>query len=69
VETVMTTLSISLSDDRQARLRSLAERAGLTVEEYLQRRVEKLLDGPDDAFNQAARYVLDKNAELYRRLA
>jgi hypothetical protein len=33
------------------------------------RRVEQLLDHPDEQFRQAADYVLKKNAELYRRLA
>jgi hypothetical protein len=51
-----------------AQLRLRAEQAGLTPEEFLRRRVEQLLDRPDESFRQAA-YVLQKNAELYRRLA
>jgi hypothetical protein len=31
--------------------------------------VEELLANPDEKFDEAARYVLEKNAELYRRLA
>jgi hypothetical protein len=31
--------------------------------------IEELLSRPEDAFKQAAGYVLKKNAELYRRLA
>ncbi|MFO0844213.1 MAG: hypothetical protein U0797_17725 [Gemmataceae bacterium] len=49
----MTTVTIPLSEEKQARLRSLAERAGLSAEEFLRRRVEKLLEEPDDAFNEA----------------
>jgi antitoxin FitA len=65
----MTTVTIPLSEEKQARLQSLAERAGMTSEEFLRRRVEKLLEEPDDAFTEAVGYVLGKNAELYRRLA
>ncbi len=65
----MTMITIPLSDERVARLRIWAEQAGLAPEEYLRRRVEQLLDQPDEDFRQAAAYVLQKNAELYRRLA
>jgi hypothetical protein len=65
----MTTITIPLAHDRAARLRAWAEQAGLTPEEFLRRRVHELLDRPDEQFTQAAAYVLEKNAELYRRLA
>jgi len=65
----MTTITIPLPDDKAARLRTLAEQAGLSPEELLRRHVEQLLDRPDEAFAEATRYVLEKNAELYRRLA
>jgi hypothetical protein len=65
----MTTITIPLSDDRLAQLRARAEQTGLTPEEFLRRRVEQLLDRPDEPFRQAAAYVVQKNAELYRRLA
>jgi hypothetical protein len=64
----MTTITIPLSEERFAQLRLWAEQAGLPPEEFLRRRVEQLLDRPDDQFRQAAAYVLQKNAELYRRL-
>ena len=65
----MTTISIPLSENRLTQLRIWAEQAGLAPEEFLRRRVEQLLDRPDEQFRQAATYVLQKNAELYRRLA
>jgi hypothetical protein len=65
----MTTIAIPLSDECLAQLRQWAEQAGLPPEEFLRRRVEQLLDRPDEQFRQAAAYVLEKNAELYRRLA
>jgi len=65
----MTMITIPLSDERLAHLRGWAEQTGLSPEEFLRRRVEQLLDRPDEQFRQAAAYVLQKNAELYRRLA
>jgi hypothetical protein len=65
----MTTITVPLSEEQLAQLRVWAQRAGLPPEEYLRRRVEQLLDRPDESFRQAAAYVLQKNAELYRRLA
>ena len=65
----MTTITVPLSEERLAQLRVWAEQAGLPPEEYLRRRVEQLLDRPNEQFQQAATYVLQKNAELYRRLA
>ncbi len=65
----MTTITIPLSDERAAQLRLWAEEAGLPPEEFLRRRVEQLLDRPDVQFQKAADHLLQKNAELYRRLA
>jgi hypothetical protein len=65
----MTMITIPLSEERLAQLRVWAEQAGLTPEEFLGRRVDHLLDQPDEPFRQAAAYVLQKNTELYRRLA
>lgn len=65
----MTTITIPLSEERLAQLRLWAEQAGLPPEEFLRQRVEQLLDRLDDQFRQAATYVLQKNADLYRRLA
>jgi hypothetical protein len=65
----MTTIEIPLSKERLAQLRAWAEQVGLSPEEFLRRRVEQLLDRPDEPFTTAAVYSLLKNDELYRRLA
>ena len=65
----MTMISIQLSDERLAQLRTWAEQAGLTPEEFLRRHVDQLLERNDKSFREAAEYVLHKNAELYQRLA
>lgn len=65
----MTTITIPISDERQSRLRELAAQAGVPPEEFLRLRVECWLGQPDEAFEEAVDHVLQKNAELYRRLA
>ena len=64
----MTIISIPLAEEQQAQLQALADHVGLSAEEYLQRRVKALLARPDPAFDEAAAHVMQKNAELYRRL-
>jgi hypothetical protein len=65
----MTQITIPLTDDRVAELRIRAQKAGLAPEEFLRLRVEQLLTQPDEQFREAAAYVLEKNTDLYRRLA
>ena len=65
----MTMITIPLSDTRLAQLQIWAEQTGLSPEEFLSRRVEQLLEQPEERFQKAAEFVLQKNAELYRRLA
>jgi len=65
----VTTIAVPISDERLARLRDLATRAGVTPEEYVGRHLDELLAGPVEPFDDAAAYVLAKNAELYRRLS
>jgi len=65
----MPTITITLSDDHSARLKQLAEGAGVLPEDLLRASVEAWLARPKEDFARAADYVLLKNAELYRRLA
>ena len=65
----MTSITIPLSDEQVSQLRIRAEEAGLPPEEFLRRRVEQLLARPVQQFQKAADHLLQKNAELYRRLA
>lgn len=65
----MATLNLTLSDVAFDRLRAHAARFGVTPEEMARRVLEAWLDQPTEDFAVVARYVLDKNAELYRRLA
>ena len=65
----MSTITITLAEDRLAKLRDLAARLEVTPEDLARVGVEELLSRPEDAFQRAADYVLGKNAELYRRPA
>ena len=65
----MTSITITLPEDRLAKLREIAARLNVTPEDLARVSIEELLTRPDETFKQAAEYVLKKNAELYRRLA
>lgn len=65
----MSTLTITLSDDRLAKLREIANRFNIKPEDLARFSIEELLTRPDESFQKAADYILNKNAELYRRLA
>ena len=62
-------VSIDLSESQAERLRAVAERFGLQLEDLLQASVLDLLSQPDEDFHHAAEHVLRKNEDLYRRLA
>jgi hypothetical protein len=65
----MATLIISLSDEEIRRLEELSKRESLTVEQMVRLSVCDFIGQPDDTFHAAAKQVMEKNAELYRRLS
>jgi len=65
----MTTITISLSDDRLQKLKEIAAHFSVAPEELVRVSIEELLTRPEEDFLRALDYVLNKNAELYRRLA
>ncbi|MBI3249959.1 MAG: ribbon-helix-helix protein, CopG family [Deltaproteobacteria bacterium] len=65
----MNAITITLSDDRLGQLQERAARFQVSPEELVRVSVEEFLAQPDDEFLQAVTAVLQKNAELYRRLA
>jgi predicted transcriptional regulator len=65
----MTKYAIELEDERVRKLQERAEKSGLSPEILLRERIEAWLDEDEKSFEAAAKYVLKKNAELYRRLA
>ena len=65
----MTTITISLPDDHLQKLKEIATRFSVAPEELVRVSIEELLTRPEEDFRRALEYVLNKNAELYRRLA
>jgi hypothetical protein len=65
----MTTLTISLPEDRLQQLKERAARLRVAPEELVRASIEELLTRPAEEFQRALTYVLNKNMELYQRLA
>ena len=65
----MKTITIPISEEGLEQLTNLAQKAGVAPEELLVRQVESLLNNEDYQFLNAANHVLQKNKELYKRLA
>jgi len=62
-------ITITLTTLRARQLKQLATRYGVTPEELARVSVEELPSRSQCDFDRAARYVLEKNVDLYRRLA
>ena len=64
----MSSLTFQVADAKAERLEDAAREMGVPVEDLLQRITDDFLSRKG-SFEAAAKYVLTKNAELYRRLA
>jgi predicted transcriptional regulator len=62
-------VAFELPPAQAEKLRQVAERLGISPAELARAAVTDLLAEQDETFQQAAERVLQKNAELYRRLA
>ena len=65
----MNSITITISSDRFAWLQETSTRLGVTVEDLVLMGIEELQKKQEQEFKNAVEYVLNKNAELYRRLA
>lgn len=65
----MTAILVPLTEERLTRLKAIAQQVGVAPEELARASLEEWLSRPREDFERAARHVLEKNAELYRRLA
>jgi antitoxin FitA len=68
MEANMSSITISLPNDRMSQLEEIAAGLGTTPEELIRASVEDLLGRPEE-FQKVVDYVLKKNQELYKRLA
>ena len=62
-------IRVDLTDEQSERLRALAESLGVEPAELARAACVDLVSHPPDDFREAAKHVLEKNRELYRRLA
>ncbi|MEA3349312.1 MAG: DNA-binding protein [Chloroflexota bacterium] len=65
----MSTLQISLPDDRLRALEKLSGRLNIPPEELVRISIEEILTRPEEEYQRAVKYILEKNSELYDRLA
>lgn len=65
----MPEITISLSAEDMEKLRRIAIQLRVSPEELVRITVEEFLSRPDEDFEEIANYLLDKNADLYERLA
>lgn len=65
----MAALTIALADEDLGELEALAARLGTTPQALVRAHIDDLLSGRESNFERVADYVLDKNADLYKRLA
>lgn len=62
-------VTINIPSDRLSKLKEVSERLGISIEDLVLMSIEELLKHSEPSFQTAAEYVLNKNAELYQRLA
>ena len=65
----MNAVTLDFSDEQWAKLEKRAVALGVSVEELIRSSVEELITLPQDEFDQVTDFVIQKNAELYRRLS
>lgn len=62
-------LSVEVTGSVEEQLKEAAERLNVSADELAAAAVRDLVAGSDEEFSQVAVRVLEKNRELYRRLA
>ena len=63
------TISLQLDDEQSRRLIEVAGELNIDPSELAKAAISELVSRPSDDFDRAARHVLEKNRELYRRLS
>ena len=63
------TLHLELDEQQSKRLHDIASQLRVSVNDLALAAINELLAKPDCDFERAAARVLEKNSELYRRLA
>ncbi len=63
------TISLQLDDEQSRRLLDVARALNVDPSELAKAAINDLVSRPSEDFDRAARHVLEKNRELYRRLS
>ncbi len=63
------TILVELDEGQSQRLRELALTLKVDAKELARAAINDLVSRPAEDFDRAVQYVLEKNRELYRRLA
>ena len=63
------TISLNLPSEAERRLAEVAKRLNIPVADLATAAIRDLVAQPADDFDKVARRVLEKNRDLYRRLA
>ena len=65
----MTTMQLSIEEEKLQQLELKAEEQGITVDALLQKTISSLLETAEERKKRLMREVVDQNLELYKRLA
>ena len=65
----MTTITFTLPEDRLQKLNEMATHFHVAPEELIRAGIEDFLSRPEEEFQRTLDYVLEKNKNLYQRLA
>ncbi|MGC9400200.1 MAG: DNA-binding protein [Anaerolineae bacterium] len=65
----MGNITVTVSEDRLRKLEEMATRFQVTLEDLVRVSLEEMLTRSDEDFQDAVNHVLNKNADLYQRLA
>jgi hypothetical protein len=65
----MASITVPITEERLLKLKELAKEANIAPEDLVRASLEEWLKHPKEDFARAANYVIEKNVELYRRLA
>ncbi len=62
-------ITIDLTSQQAEQFQQLAKSLSIPPQELVQAAIDDFLSRPAEDFHRAARYVLEKNRELYKRLS
>ncbi|GAB4134736.1 MAG: hypothetical protein Tsb009_00040 [Planctomycetaceae bacterium] len=63
------TFQLELDEQQVQKLQKIADRLNVSVSDLAKAAISDLLAKPESDFERAATHVLQKNAELYKRLS